>query len=118
VQRFTQKHRLKKAGEFSSVFLFRGVVHGEYLKIHYKPNQLLDSRLGLVVGKRVHKKANRRNYMKRSLRELFRCNQSLIDGIDIIIRVVKYFDYTNRADINQEFIFLLNKLNHKLHRHA
>jgi ribonuclease P protein component len=110
VQRFTQDNRLRKADEFSSVFLFRRVLHGKYIKIHYRPNALNYSRLGLVVGKRIHKKANRRNYMKRLLRELFRQNNQNLLASDMIIRVVNYFDYSSHLEVIEEFRVLSNKI--------
>ena len=109
VQRFSQAHRLKKADDFSSVFLFRRVKHGEFIKIHYKPNDLGYSRLGLVVGKRVHKRANKRNYMKRLIREYFRLNQNNWLGFDIIVRVIKLFAYNDHAKIYDEFMQLTSK---------
>jgi len=101
---------LKKADEFSSVFLFRRVLHGRYIKIHYRPNTLGYSRLGLVVSKRIHKKANRRNYMKRLLRELFRQHHEQLSPHDIIIRVVNYFDYAHYLAVKTEYLQLMQKI--------
>lgn len=103
MQTYTQAHRLKKADEFSSVFLFRKVKSGVFLRIHYKPNELNYSRLGLIVSKRIHKRANKRNYMKRVLRELFRINQSGWNGFDIIVRVMKLYTHCNFLEVNGEF---------------
>ena len=103
MQRFTKDHRLKKADEFSSVFIFRKVKAAESLKIHYKPNGLQQSRLGIVVSKKVHKRANWRNYMKRVIRELFRCNQASWLHYDIIVRVHKAFNEDDFQKIKQEF---------------
>ena len=106
-QSFTQQHRLKKADDFSSVFLFRKSRTGIFLKIYFKPNQLDNSRLGLIVSKRVHKRANKRNYMKRLLRELFRTNQAdWTMHYDIVIKVIKLYTHDNFLDINAEFLQL------------
>ncbi len=124
MQRFTQQHRLRTADDFSSVFLFRRVLYGGFIKIHYKPNTLSHSRLGLIVGKRVHKKANKRNYMKRALREFFRVHQHKwgsvqstpsLDkhtpcGFDIIIRVTKYFTHENYNSLHEEMHKITTKL--------
>ena len=104
--KYTQAHRLKAADEFSSVFLFRKVRHGVYFKIHYKPNELPNSRLGLIVSKKIHKRANRRNYMKRVIRELFRQNASNFSGYDIIVRVQKCFNHQDFSVVNTEFFHL------------
>ena len=44
------------------------------------------SRLGLVVSKRVDKRAARRNLLKRRLREVFRLNHQRFSGpVDLVI---------------------------------
>ena len=101
---YTQAHRLKKADDFSSVFNFRKVRHGMYFKIHYKPNEKDISRLGLVVSKKIHKRANQRNYMKRVIRETFRHEQANWPmGVDIVVRVVKHFTPSEFAVVVVEF---------------
>ena len=116
MQNFASTHRLLKADEFSSVFLFRKVRFGTYLKIYFKPNELNNSRLGLIVSKKVHKRANRRNYMKRVIRELFRHNYQYWANYDIVVRVNKYYSQTDFNNISAEFIrlskvFIKNDIN-------
>lgn len=96
-------YRLKKADEFSSVFIFRRVCLGKYFKIHYKPNDRSYSRLGLIVSKRIHKRANKRNYMKRVIRELFRLEQINWCNYDIVVRVQYCFTYLDFNKIKGEF---------------
>ena len=91
MHRFSQAHRLHKAEEFSSVFVFRKVCHGKFFKLHYKPNGLSNSRLGFMVSKKVHKRANQRNYIKRIIREYFRLNQTEWIALDLIVRAQKHF---------------------------
>ena len=101
---YTQAHRLKKADDFSSVFNFRKVRHGVYFKIHYKPSDSANSRLGLVVSKKIHKRANQRNYMKRIIREIFRHEQTKWSSpVDIIVRVVKHFTHDELSIVMAEF---------------
>lgn len=107
--RFTQAHRLQKAGEFSSVFVFRKVRFGKYFKIHYKPNELTNSRLGFMVSKKIHKRANQRNYMKRILREYFRTHQLKWLPNDIIIRVQKHFTHEQFPEVIAELDNLCSK---------
>ncbi len=107
---FTNIHRLKKTDEFSSVFKFRKIKSGCFLKIYFKPNSLSHSRIGLIVSKRISKFANRRNYMKRTIRELFRKNQPKWIGYDIIVRAEKYFTKDDFIKVIQEFEFLTKHL--------
>ncbi len=101
--KFARTHRILKADEFSSVFLFRKVRHGIYLKIYFKPNELNNSRLGQVVSKKVHKRANKRNYIKRTIRELFRLNQASWNSYDIVVRPQKCFVQEDLPQIVEEF---------------
>ena len=107
---YTQEFRLKTADDFSSVFNLRQVYFGQWLKIHYKKNHLAYSRLGLIVSKKNHKRSNRRNYMKRVLRELFRQTQLSWQGYDVIVRVNKYFVAEDYNLVAQEFTRLTQPL--------
>ncbi len=102
MQSFPRAVRLNKAGDFSSVFIFRKARFGVHVKMHYKPNELSYPRLGVIVGKKVHKRSNKRNYMKRILREWFRCNRAQLRNCDILLRVVKYFDHLDYVEVWQE----------------
>lgn len=106
---FTKAHRLQKADDYSSVFVFRKVRNGTYFKIHYKPNELQHSRLGFIVSKKNHKRANRRNYMKRIIREYFRTHQQLWLPTDLIIRVQKPYTHEIVKEIFAELDYLCYK---------
>lgn len=107
---YTKAQRLKTADEFSSVFIFRKTRYTPYFKIHFKPNELGYSRLGLIVSKKIHKRAVKRNYMKRLIRELFRYNCQNWDNYDVVFRVQKCFTVDNYPEISHEFKKLTNKL--------
>ena len=106
---YTKELRLNKADDFSSVFILRKTRNGQWLKIHYKPNGLSYSRLGLIISKKNHKRANKRNYMKRVARELFRLEQPKWLGHDIIVRVNKFFISDDFNNIKEEFLKLTSK---------
>lgn len=74
------------------------------------PNTLGFARIGLVVGKKIARRAVQRNYMKRTLRELFRQQQSSLGGMDILIRPVKAYTCGDFSTIQSELSLLLNKL--------
>lgn len=50
------------------------------------------ARLGLVVSKKAAKRANRRNYMKRVIRDWFRRHKHLLPPHDFVVRVKITFD--------------------------
>ena len=55
-------------------------------------NALGLARLGLVVGKKAAKRANKRNYMKRVIREWFRLHQHELPAKDFVVRVRVMFE--------------------------
>ncbi|MBA2483781.1 MAG: ribonuclease P protein component, partial [Nitrosomonas sp.] len=70
-----RSHRLLNADEFSAVIRSRRVMTGDFLQIYAKPNKLNYPRLGLIVAKKMARRAVERNRVKRQLREYFRTNQ-------------------------------------------
>lgn len=111
--RFTKKAKLIKTDEFSSVFNFRKRIPAKYLAVHYQPNATGHARLGLVVGKKVAKRAVDRNYMRRVLREFFRIQQHEINHVDLVIRVQKKFEKEDFVQVKQEFVTLIAKINQR-----
>lgn len=107
---FAKKYRLLTANEFSSVFAFRKRLIGQYFNAHYLTQELGYSRLGLVVAKKVAKRANVRNYMKRVFREYFRLNLAQNCSLDLIIRVTKTFNTQNYLTIIDELTRLSNQV--------
>nr|WP_210736249.1 ribonuclease P protein component [Shewanella algae] len=51
------------------------------------PNEMQHPRLGLTVAKRHVKRANRRNRIKRVIRDSFRLNQHDLPPLDIVVLV-------------------------------
>lgn len=112
--RFTKEAKLIKTDEFSSVFNFRKRISAKYLALHYQPNQIGHARLGLVVGKKIARRAVDRNYMRRVLRELFRLQQYEIASVDLVIRVQNKFVKADFILIKQEFAALISKINKRM----
>lgn len=82
---FPKKFRLRKKREFSEVYEEKKILRDGILKIYYRPNGLLDSRVGLSVGKK-NGKAVQRNRIKRLFREAFRLNRpDLPRGYDLVM---------------------------------
>lgn len=107
---FPSRFKLKKTDEFSSVFNFRKRITGDMLAIHYMPNALGQPRLGLVVSKKIAKRAVHRNYMKRLLRELFRHESASMGSVDLIVRPMRAFTRDDYLKVKLEFTALLEKM--------
>jgi len=105
-----KEYKLLNADDFSSVFNFRKRLSSPHLFIHYSPNALSHPRLGFVIGKKSEKKAVRRNYMRRSIREILKVLLPPTLSSDIVIRVHKSFYRNDFTLIQSELIDLVGRL--------
>lgn len=78
--------------------------------LHYRPNGLDTARLGAVVAKKLAKRANVRNLVKRIAREIFRRQRVHIAPYDLIVRLHAPVATATRAEINQDLLQLLARL--------
>ena len=107
-QGFSKTERLLKTDEFSSVFALRRSRHGRYVQVLLGEAQA-HPRLGLVVAKKVAKRAHERNYMKRVLREWFRLHKPQLPAQDIVVRAKMKFEQEDFQAVWQEMQRLLNQ---------
>ncbi|MDK4530894.1 ribonuclease P protein component [Kingella kingae] len=106
--RFGKAYRLLKTAEFSAVFALRKQRSRSLIQVlQSADNRLGYARLGLVVGKKVAKRANRRNYMKRVIREWFRLHKSTLPPQDFVVRVRVAFDRETVAQARQQLAELM-----------
>ena len=82
---FGKKYHLLKPSEFQHVYRHKNWTGNREFVVNLCRNQLSHSRLGLVVSKKVSKRAVDRNQIKRHVREWFRHNREALDGFDIIV---------------------------------
>jgi ribonuclease P protein component len=78
--------RLLKTDDFSSVFSLRRSCGDAWFQVLTAPNGSPVARLGLVVGKKVERRAVGRNRIKRLVREMFRADAASLAGLDIVVR--------------------------------
>ncbi|XXQ68332.1 ribonuclease P protein component [Neisseriaceae bacterium B1] len=91
--RFGKAYRLLKTEDFSSVFALRKQRSRVYLQVlRLENNPQGFARLGLVVSKKAAKRANRRNFMKRVIRDWFRRHKHVLPPHDFVVRVRTAFD--------------------------
>ncbi|OHX14952.1 ribonuclease P protein component [Chromobacterium sphagni] len=99
-----------KTDEFSSVFSLRQQRSNVFFQVYVRPNGLDHPRVGLVVGKKVAKRAVRRNYIKRCVREWFRLNQQQLGGVDYVVRAKLAFTRAQRDEAVTALSALFAKL--------
>lgn len=109
-RRFIDAYRLRKTDEFSSVFAFRKAVKGRFFIVHYRPNEGTTARMGVVVAKKLAKRANARNLVKRIAREQFRIRRSELPFFDMVIRLHARVSDATRAMIHADLTLLLERL--------
>jgi ribonuclease P protein component len=73
--------------DFAAVLKHGRALRGSGVSIHVRENLTNQSRLGLIVPKRILKLAVDRNRAKRVFREWFRHNRTRLTGKDCVIRV-------------------------------
>ncbi|WP_041673544.1 ribonuclease P protein component [Sulfuricella denitrificans] len=111
---FQKSKRLKETDEISSVFSFKCQVYGDYLRILAKPNELNHPRFTGIIRKKTASHAVTRNYIKRSLREIFRRHQNLFDRLDIVVLAHKSFTGNAFHQVEAEFLRLMDNLQKRL----
>lgn len=78
-----------------------------------RENHLEVARIGFVLPKRRVRLAVARNLVKRIIREVFRREQSLLSGLDIVVMARDGLDRLDnpvlRAEIEQQFHYLARK---------
>ncbi|MFA7270594.1 MAG: ribonuclease P protein component [Sterolibacterium sp.] len=92
---FRSEHRLHTATEFSLVFSSRRVLRGKNFDLHYRSRGLaaiepmVCARLGLVITKKLSRRAVQRNLLKRLAREAFRHVRQKLPPYDLVLRLFK-----------------------------
>lgn len=107
---FGSSLRLHKTDEYSSVFAFRRALRGRFYMVHYRPNGLDTARLGVVVAKKLAKRANVRNLVKRIARETFRRHREALPAMDLVVRLHAPVAKATRAEMNLDLLALLQRL--------
>jgi ribonuclease P protein component len=119
---FPGEHRLHAAKDFSSVFAARKVLRGRNFDLHFllsagadaESVQASSARLGIVVAKKLARRAVQRNLLKRLAREAFRNTRPRLPPYDLVLRLSKptaaRLDEIARGVLRREIEQLLNQL--------
>lgn len=86
---FGADRRLHRPGEYGAVFAERRTLRGEAFNLHYRPNGGCGPRLGLVIAKKLARRAVWRNAIKRIGRESFRNLRSRLPAMDLVLRLAR-----------------------------
>lgn len=108
---FSKTFRLQRAAEYQAVF------GGAQLKVSCRyflflaiSNGKSKSRLGLVVAKKNIPTAVQRNRIKRQIREAFRSDMELADGLDIVVLVRRDADKLDNRQLSDKLVPLFQDI--------
>jgi len=123
--KFSDKNRIKKNPEIVAILRGGNNTRNNFFSLAFQERSILPSsteakdtalqpppetRLGIIVAKRVIKKAHDRNRMKRLIREAFRLEKNrLVKAYDIIVRVTKPCQPQTLDEVRKNFLSLLEK---------
>lgn len=96
---FAKQYHLLKSAQFKVVYDNKVWAANKEFSCNCKPNDLGYPRVGLVVSKKVSKRAVDRNEIKRHIREWFRCNKALIGSVDLVVSARPPSNSLNSASI-------------------
>ena len=113
VAAFPKQYRLTRTDEFSSVFGFRRALKSRHFLLHYRIRAAGEgdgARLGVVVAKRLLKRAVDRNLVKRLGREHFRLLRQRLPARDLVLRLAVKPKPLDRRALAEEIQGLLGKM--------
>ncbi|PIT90640.1 MAG: ribonuclease P protein component [Candidatus Komeilibacteria bacterium CG10_big_fil_rev_8_21_14_0_10_41_13] len=106
----SKAHRLTKQTDFSRLARQGRPFYSSLFTTKVKANDLTVSRFGLVISKKISKKAVERNRLKRQLAELIRLNlDDIKPGLDFMILVKAAALGKDYLQLEADFLQLIKK---------
>ena len=115
---FPRSVRILSTEEYDKVFAnpVRASATG-VLVLARKNNESQCSRLGLVIPKKVLKRAVWRNRVKRIARETFRLNQHSLQNIDLVVIARPKIEDISNSELSAIFKRLWQQISHRLEKY-
>ena len=103
-----KQQRVSSSKDFQTIYRRGRHSSSAFFSLNYLKNYYGHSRFGVVVNKKVAKKAVERNLLKRQLREIIKKNYDQpIVGLDIIITTRPKIKELSFAQLEKELLALL-----------
>jgi ribonuclease P protein component len=107
---FSRQYRLVRKHDFQSVFAKSNKASHKSLLALFKPNQLENARVGIIISKNHVKLAVHRNSLRRTIRESFRHQKEALKGLDIVILMRSKWSPLNNHALRDDLDHLWQKL--------
>lgn len=110
---FSKHERLCSATAIETLFATGSSKNARPLKLIYQPNTDTSNKIVIVVPKRNFKRANKRNVLKRRLREAYRLHKHLLSNVQPKYNIALLFtarEETDYVTIEKSTIELLQHL--------
>ena len=109
---FGKDKRITTKTNFKNTFSENNKFIGRFVVIWVQKQSEGKTKLGVISSKKMHNKANKRNFAKRRIREIFRrLSPYLKDNYNVIIVIRKSLLTSSWRDVKKELIDLLCKAN-------
>ena len=110
-KKFPPGARVRKTKEYENVYKTGKKITKPDLVILYCSNQTSQSRLGIIASRKVGK-VNRRNLIKRRLREIYRLNRGELNkGYDIVFIARRYASEADYKTLQTEVLEAFSEIN-------
>ena len=107
---FTRAMRLTRERDFQRVLRTGSRARSAHLVVAVAANDLEHTRLGISIGKRIHKSAVRRNRLRRIIREAFRLSYAdLPRGVDMVVMAAEPALVLELRTVQPELVLLARK---------
>ena len=107
---FNKNHRLLKKKCFQRVISCNKKKNGRFIKIYYRTNTILSSKMGITASS-YFGNAIERNFFKRRMREIFRLNKcNFTKPLEIVVYPQKKAKEISYSALKQEFISLIKEI--------
>jgi len=105
-----KKYRISKDKEFQNIYKKGHIIYNPFFNIKFLPNNLRNSRFGIVISTKISKKAVVRNKSRRQIKAVI-CNNlnNIKPGFDIVVLTKPAITTANQEKISQTLISLLIK---------
>ena len=99
-----KKYRLRKNTAFSATFRLKNCKSNEFLTIYKgkeKSDDKIPTKAGFVVSKKIHKRAVKRNKIKRRLREIYLLSENENNNLQNALSVI-FIAKSNILDLSYQ----------------